>query len=148
MTVPEQPWGQLPWGQPYPPPQYGPPQYAPQQFGPQHHQPPPSSEGNRWGWAALACCALAMALPSLFFSVAGSAAGARAWLGSFAAAVALSLVAVVLSGIGLRRAGQRRATNRWASVVAMVIGWMNIVGTIGFVLVGWFLLSIWQAAGS
>jgi len=89
-----------------------------------------------------------MALPGLFLAVAGSTVGARAWIGSFAAAVALSVVAVVLSGIGLRRAGQRRATNRWASVVAMVIGWLNITGTIGFALVGWLLLSIWQAAGS
>jgi hypothetical protein len=89
-----------------------------------------------------------MALPGILLPLAGSGAAARAWLGSFAAAAVLSLVAVVLSGIGLRRAGQRRATNRWASIVAMVIGWMNIVGTIGFVLVGWFLLSIWQAAGS
>ena len=134
MSVPEQPWGQQPWG---PSQQYGQPQ-----------PPPSSSEGNRWGWAALGCCGLAMALPGLVLPVAGSAAGARVWIGSFAAAVVLSLVAVVLSGIGLRRAGQRRATNRWASIVAMVVGWMNIVGTIGFGLVGWLLLSIWQAAGS
>ena len=68
-----------------------------------------------------------------------------AWVG-LGAGPATGAAAIVVAVLGLRRAGQGRATNRWASIVGLVGGCMGITAVIGLAVIAFLFIGLWRLA--